>query len=307
MGRGANAKTGGLKKKEALFEKMRTENHYFRYLYNLDVSMFGWRNLPEYIDPIYIEETFCIYGSIAAFSEPEIGVQMLRDIRVGVRDIYGRPTSWTCYGSNGFNFPGLNKSNSWIGYNNKMRQGDLNILYFYSKAISQIDSAIRSNARLQKVPFLIRGTPETVLSLKTIVSQAIEGVDVVVTDTTLNVNDGISVLDLKVPYVAEDLFLLKRRYINECFDLLGIDNANVDKKERLLEAEVNNGNSSNKIVRDGKLECRQDFADHVNSLFGTNIEPYLKGGGKIGNLYNDAGGDSRESDGLDDSNDSGNV
>jgi hypothetical protein len=53
--------------------------------------------------------------------------------------------------------------------------------------------------------------------------------------------------------------------------LLGIDNANQDKKERLVEAEVGANDAQTDSLRFVALQARQQGIEHVNKTFGLNI------------------------------------
>jgi hypothetical protein len=84
--------------------------------------------------------------------------------------------------------------------------------------------------------------------------------------------DAITAIDLGInPDIFDKLSILRTRWWNECMGLLGIDNANQDKKERLVEAEVGANDSQTDSMRFVALQARRQGIEHVNKAFGLNI------------------------------------
>lgn len=286
------AKTGKRKQVTNNLETFLSRNIYYRLFYLLDVGLIGWDGLPSYIDPIYIEQQLIERGNIAGFLDDLGELQMLSDIAIGTMDIYGRPISWSCIGVNGSIFSGLNKSNSWIGYNNYLRSGDMTVISYYADRIAKIDRAITVNAEMQKFPYIFSSNRDNNLTVQTFIKQFDSNQKTIVVDDDSQITDAVKVLNLNVPYVAGDLQLLKRQLICDCLDSLGIANVGIEKRERLTTEEVGTSNEAVNVVAQQKLACRKDFADHIQELFGIEITPYLrtKGGEPDGNLYNDLAG-----------------
>jgi len=72
-------------------------------------------------------------------------------------------------------------------------------------------------------------------------------------------------LDLGInPDSLEKLHILRTRKWNECMTLLGIDNANQDKKERLVASEVDANDGQIQSSAGVALNARQHAAEEIN-------------------------------------------
>lgn len=72
---------------------------------------------------------------------------------------------------------------------------------------------------------------------------------------------------IKENYIAGDVQIEKRRIIEEFLTMLGIDNANTDKRERLNADEVNSNNEELKCNIDFWRENLKNCTENVNRLF----------------------------------------
>ena len=82
----------------------------------------------------------------------------------------------------------------------------------------------------------------------------------------------INVLNTSAPYVAGDLYTLKRQTWNEALTFLGVSNANTEKKERLVTDEITSNLGGVEAQRYTMLNSRRQAAKQINKMFGTNIE-----------------------------------
>lgn len=67
------------------------------------------------------------------------------------------------------------------------------------------------------------------------------------------------------------LSIEKNRIWNEAMLFLGINNNNMDKKERQISDEVNSNLEQISMSRQIGLNSRRQGADEINRMFGTNI------------------------------------
>ena len=81
----------------------------------------------------------------------------------------------------------------------------------------------------------------------------------------------ITTLDLNPPMVFPDLQVQKHMVLNEVFTDLGINNANMDKRERMVANEVEANNEQVKASEDVMLKVRKEACKQINRIFGTNI------------------------------------
>ena len=117
---------------------------------------------------------------------------------------------------------------------------------------------------------VVQCTDKQRLSLKNAINQRIDNEPVMFVDKSLDLND-IKILDLNPPLVFPQLQLQKHNVLNECFTRLGINNANMDKRERLVADEVQANNEQVQASEDVMLKARQRACEEINRIFGTNI------------------------------------
>ena len=91
----------------------RTYLQYYNRLTELALSMFEWQNLPESVDPRFLE--MCLYSDgMAVFFEDEVlGPLALQCMIGGHLNVYRIPTERRAYATNGYNKQ-LDASNSVI-------------------------------------------------------------------------------------------------------------------------------------------------------------------------------------------------
>ena len=109
------------------------------------------------------------------------------------------------------------------------------------------------------------------MSLKQAINQRKDNEPVMYVDESLDMN-AISVLDLNPPMVFKDLQVQKHMILNEFFTDIGVNNANMDKRERMVANEVEANNEQVKACEDTLLRSRQEACDQINRIFGLNIK-----------------------------------
>ena len=76
-----------------------------------------------------------------------------------------------------------------------------------------------------------------------------------------------------IPIVFDKLTDVQKSVWNEFLTWAGINNNNIDKRERVSNSEVLANNEEIIIARESALIPRRQFAEKFNDMFGTNIEP----------------------------------
>ena len=69
--------------------------------------------------------------------------------------------------------------------------------------------------------------------------------------------------------------------LNEFFTDIGVNNANMDKKERMVANEVEANNEQVKASEDVLLKSREEACKQINRIFGLNISVERKNLDKI--------------------------
>ena len=126
-------------------------------------------------------------------------------------------------------------------------------------------------SKAMRVNTVVSATRSQQLSLQNLMRQREEGVDVIYSDETLAL-ESVQALDLSVnPQTLAGLRDERNQLWNEAMTVLGIGNANQDKKERLVASEVGANNDQVLISRNAALKARRDAADQINRMFELDI------------------------------------
>lgn len=279
----------GRKRKKTLYDESLEDNmdyyvFYLKRFEELSIAMFEWKNLPDSVDPRFLEETLFMNGSAVFFldtdlerytglSEPqtETGTYLTLPVAMnGQWDVYNVPTNRRAYASNNYQ-KDLDQNNSVIIFNNMIRTNSVDICTTYAKRLWNLDAAIMINANAQKTPILIQATEPQRLTMLNLYKEYNGNQPFIFGDKNLDLN-GIKALNTEAPYVADRLYELKTRITNEALTYLGISNVSYQKKERLISDEVSRSMGGTIANRYSRLNARREAAKQINDMFGLNIE-----------------------------------
>ena len=242
---------------------------YFNRLTELSISMFEWKNLPETVDPRFLELTLFGDGMAIFFEDEVLGFCALRTMIGGKLNIYQIPTIRTAYASNGYNMS-LDETNSVIVFNNMLHTNSVMDVEQFSKRLYNLDRIIDVNANAQKTPILVSCDDTQRLTLLNLYKQYDGNAPVIFGDKNLNPNS-LKVLTTGAPYVADKIYQLKVQIWNEALTYLGISNINITKKERLITDEVTRNQGGTIASRYSRLEARRQACKQINDMFGLDI------------------------------------
>lgn len=254
---------------ESAGNNVATWRQYYNRLVELSISMFEWKNLPDTIDPRFLELTLFRDGQAIFFKDSDIGYLTLRNAAYGDLNVYGIPNIRRAYASNGYNV-NLNAENSVIIFNNYLHTNSMLDVQMFSKRLYNLDRAIDVNANAQKTPILILCNEQQRLTMENIYMKYEGNEPVIFGANTINAGD-VSVLKTDAPYVCDKLYQLKTQIWNEALTYLGISNINITKKERLITDEVTRNQGGTVASRYSRLEARRDACREINKMFGLDI------------------------------------
>ena len=244
---------------------------YYDRLTELSISMFEWRNLPDSIDPRFLELTLFANGMAVFFKDDDMDEYLALQCAIsGPLDVYRIPIRRRAYAVNGYNRE-LDNKNSVIIYNNMLHKNSMLDVRMFARDLYNLDRAISVNANAQKTPILIRCTENERLSLENLYMNYDGNKPVIYGDKQLNPN-ALTVLKTDAPYVADKLYTLKTQKWNEAMTYLGISNVNITKRERLITDEVTRNQGGTIASRYSRLESRRSACRMINKMFGLDIQ-----------------------------------
>jgi len=243
---------------------------YYDRLTELSISMFEWRNLPDTVDPRFLELTLFANGMAVFFKDEVEDYLALQCAISGPLNVYRIPIRRRAYAVNGYNRE-LDDKNSIIIYNNMLHKNSMLDVRMFARELYNLDRAISVNANAQKTPILIRCDENQRLTLENLYMDYDGNKPVIYGDKGLNPN-ALSVLKTDAPYVADKLYTLKTQKWNEALTYLGISNVNITKRERLITDEVTRNQGGTIASRYSRLQSRRMACEQINKMFGLNVQ-----------------------------------
>lgn len=242
-----------------------TFRQYYNRLVELSISMFEWKNLPDTIDPRFLELCLFTDGQVVFFKDETLGYLALQNAANGEFNVYRIPVKRRAYAVNGYQKE-LNDKDSVIIFNNYLHTNSQLDANMFALRLANLDRAIDVNANAQKTPVLIKCDETQRLTMQNLYMQYEGNMPFIFADKSLNTN-GLTVLKTDAPYVCDKLYELKTMVWNEALTYLGISNINTTKKERMITDEVTRNQGGVIASRYGRLTARRDACKAINKMF----------------------------------------
>lgn len=250
-----------------------TFSYYYYKLILVARSLFEWENLPNNMDERWIEKYLFTSGKCIFYKDPVMGYMVAGLAQQGGVNCYGDPTSVYPVAEN-YVYNGdklVNGENCYVIRNNDLMLPNFPIICHYAYKLCNIDRAIDTNVEAVKTPIIVRCSEKQKLSLKNAINQRKDNEPVIWASDLADINEMVDTLTTNAPIVFPQLQTQKHMILNEVFTDLGINNANMDKRERMVANEVEANNEQVKACEDVMLKARQQACKEINRIFGTNI------------------------------------
>lgn len=268
----------------AAFLNAATFDDYYERLRLLATSVFKWEGLPPEIDVRYLEQALFMTGRCLFFRNkkdpagssalPPIGAYMALQCTPGADlNVYNVPTCYTATSHIYNQDYGLAES-VLIRNNYDMAPTSMTVLLF-AERLAQAERIIDTNVKAQRIPLFIRTDKKSLVTLLNVFKKYEGNEPCIVVDKALD-RDMLEVFQTNAPYNEDKLTVYKHNLWNEAMTFLGINNANTDKKERLIQDEANSNNGQIAASAQVMLFTRQDAAEQINQMFGLNVSVALR-------------------------------
>ena len=257
------------------------EQNYAEWCFKKIFGAFEFSGIPDTWDYDYFLTRLFIDGHIAV-TDTEIGVIPLRCGITGV-NVFEHPTTAI------FANPVLgNFQRDLFGDDPKTScaliklqydyTGVMPLVYKYAALLSECDISINVNLRNSKVAFIgfveSKQQAATMEKLFTEIESGKPAVYVKKADALAQ--DDIYYNHVKETYIANDVQLLKQSIINDFLTEVGLNNANTDKRERLIVDEVNANDEEIRANVQHWLDTMNEGIRRANSLFNLNLGVTLR-------------------------------
>ena len=257
--------------------------YYRQKLLRLIIQRFKWENLPDNWEYDYFIEHLFLDGFIGVTDTPA-GILALKCGLTGI-GIYEQPTEMI------FANPVLGNFRRTIGEDGEYiklqynYQGISWILDRYATLLAMCDSSIAVNLMNTKLTYVFGATDKTQAeTFKTLYDDVTMGQPAVFTSSGVSgmLKEQLFTMPAKENFIADDVQLLKRKIVNEFLTDIGINNTNLDKRERLTDDEVNANNDEVLANIWHWYDNISDGISRVNKLYNLNLKCSIRKYGEKG-------------------------
>lgn len=252
-----------------------TFTDYYARLSLLARSVFKWEGLPAGIEESFIEKFLFNYGECVFYKDKTKGLFVTQCTPNDKLNNFEEPVSVTPSGIDVDPVSLTIDKDCVLIKNNDMRYPTSYFVKLFAYRLAEISRTIDINVNAQKTPVLIMGSEKQRLTLKNVYAQWNGFEPVIFGDKSLT-EEPMTTLKTDAPIVFPQLQEQKQNIWNECLTFLGINNANTDKRERLISDEVQANNTHIDLSADCFFKSRQMAAEKINKLFNTEIKVTLR-------------------------------
>lgn len=279
---------------------------YINYLDRLKLiacSLFTWEGLDEVAGfgaSRFLEMSLYENGRACFVKDKDLGYLALKVNPSDKLNVYNLPEKVLAWSI------GYNKNYKFddVVYimNNLLELPTSNTINLFAYRLYETERTIDTNLIAQKTPVLIEGDTKTILTLKNTYMSFAGNTPFIFGNKDYNINQKLNALKTDAPYLIDKLELHKHEIWNEALTFLGIDNANTDKKERLITDEVESNNELINYYLNCFYKTRKQACDMINKKYGLDIKiklnkdvlELLKEEDLIFNLDNEGGEENGE-------------
>ena len=249
---------------------MNASAYYYRlYLLKKLFGRFGFTGIPEGWDEDYMLEVLFMDGYFTVTDTPA-GVLPLKCGLSGI-NVFEKPTTAVIANPVLGNFERTIDVDCVICQLQPNYEGVYPIINRYATMLAMCDSSIAVNLMNTKAAYVFGASNKAQAdTLKEMYDQITSGKPAVFVKDTLT-NENVYVMPAKQNFIADEVQILKRKIIDEFLTEIGINNTNLDKRERLTDNEVE-ANDQEVIAN---IQCWIDNIGwgikKINNMFGFNI------------------------------------
>ena len=251
----------------------KTMNDYLDRLKMLATSLFTWKNLDKYCGTgasRFLELALYENGRGVFVKDDELGYLALKVNPNDKLNVYNLPTKVIAC-STGYN-KNYNFDDVVYIMNNEIEKPTSEFIELFAYRLYETERTIDINLNAQKTPVLIEGDTKTILTLKQVYTNYSGNIPFVFGNKQFDISNKLNVLKTDAPFLIEKLDIHKHQIFNDVLTVLGIQNANTDKKERLITDEVNSNDELVKYYLNCFYKTRKKACEEINKKFNLDID-----------------------------------
>ena len=252
--------------------------YYTRYLFQKVISVFEFENLPQEWADNYFKYVLFGYGVIAEIYTDKYGV-ICQDCGLSGFDVFYQPTR--CIIANP-HLPGLKEFKIHENCEIIKLQPDygsvMDLVTTYADLMALALETTGANLLNSKLSYVFFAENKTAAeSFKKLYDRVASGEPMAVIDKNLLMEDGTPAWQIFTQNVGQnyitDRLLNDMKTLEDQFNtVIGVPNANTQKRERMITDEVNANNVDTQCRVNLWLETMNKDIEQVNRMFGTDIK-----------------------------------
>lgn len=250
----------------AMIINNKTLTDYINRLTLIAVSLFQWEGLDKVGgNSRFLEECLFNNGRACFIKDPTLGYMSINVNPSGNLNYYNEPVKVTAF-STGYNQE-YNFEDIVYIRNNLLELPTFTTLELFAYRLYEVERTIDTNVKAQKTPILLECNTKTKLTLANVYESYDGNTPVIFGNKEFDINNHINCIQTNAPYMVDKLEEHKKNIWNEALTFLGINNANTDKKERLITDEVNSNNELIAYYLNCFYKPRMEAAKEINEKF----------------------------------------
>lgn len=256
-------------------------DYYSNKYYNIFMNRYKFPTL-DYQQTNFLLKKCWSEGKVSAFllketvgsTEAPMGLVVFTDFSPFEYNIYDFPTKVTLINKRGVSFipRGVLEVDKDVVLC-YIQRNEKPIKWFVDRIIDKIvecEMTIFQNLQAIKTPLLVPISPEDEATAKRIVSDIDEGSSVVFIPSEWS--DRIKALNTQAQYEIDRLYNYRCALENELREFLGIKNLGfAEKKEHLLDSEIEQNDEITQTSGDVFYDCLLDFSERIKQVFGYDL------------------------------------
>lgn len=252
-----------------VYDNQQIYQYYFERLVNIALSQFSYEEIPDTCDRWYFEKALLFDGQ-ASFYKPDDDPETILSTGFVARrfNLYERPTEISGYGYIAAN---IQTHDFETLYDNMSRTPLIVYIRQYAYLLWEIHQTFRANLNMQRTPYIITATRNTMASMKNFFNQIFGFKEVIYVKNTEDIREAVHTLDLKVPFTGKELLECLRDTWDQALAMLGVT-GEMKKHERMNNAEVMVNGQEDGLSLNARYLNRVEFVDRCNKRWGLNMK-----------------------------------
>lgn len=260
----------------------KTKAYIEEYKYNLSLAMSKYKLIgakENNVDESFFFAVLVELGSICGFNPAKTSESIIFQPYVGTSwNYYAQPTTVNIipYYENGVTLEKLGlmqrelKSDDFeIVYLNKTRIGFAESLAYEARLCSMLDMCFHNNVLAKSLALLLQGNNDDLSDIKTFLNKILNQNGIIALDVQNRpeANELVKGVELNIEWLGDKITEAKKALRAELHERLGITHAPYEKKERLIEKEIQTQNEAADLMNQSTLQTINDCLEKCNEKF----------------------------------------